>query len=238
MTQELLDVKINANTLKHANPEFTQILHNHQQMFDRMGKIKNIQVTLDMDPFINPTVQRPCWIPHSMKTAVNNKLEKVRKQGIIEKVEGSMPWLSPLIATPKKGGDVTLVLNMRVPNQALTRRWVQRTTVDEILLKMEGTTIFSEVDLSQGYLQVTLAEESHYITAFQTPDDGPHRFPHLIMGACPLGEYFHKVINQIVRDVPNSEIYPTTCGYGLRTWRSISSNYTKFLELSKTMAER
>ena len=122
MALELLDVKINANTLKHTNPEFTQILHKHQQMFDRMGKIKNIQVTLDIDPFINPTVQRPYWIPHSMKTAVNNKLEKVRKQGIIDKVEGSMPWLSPLIATPKKGGDVTLVLNMRVPNQALTRR--------------------------------------------------------------------------------------------------------------------
>ena len=70
---------------------------------------------------------------------------------------------------------------------------------------MEGTTIFSEVDLSQGYLQVTLAEESRYITAFQTPDDGPHRFTHLIMGACPSGEYFHKVINQIIRDVPNCE---------------------------------
>ena len=71
---------------------------------------------------------------------------------------------------------------------------------------MEGTTIFSEVDLSQGYLQVTLAEESHYITAFQTPDDGPHRFPHLIMGACPSGEYFHKEINQIVgRVLPQSD---------------------------------
>ena len=70
---------------------------------------------------------------------------------------------------------------------------------------MEGATIFSEVNLSQGYLQVTLAEESRYITAFQTPDDGPHRFTHLIMGACPLGEYFHEVINQIIRDLPNCE---------------------------------
>ena len=61
---------------------------------------------------------------------------------------------------------------------------------------MEGATIFTEVDLSQGYLQVTLAEESRYITAFQTPDDGPHRFTRLIMGACPSGEYFHEVINQ------------------------------------------
>ena len=46
---------------------------------------------------------------------------------------------------------------------------MQIPTVDEILRKMEGATIFTEVDLSQGYLQLTLAEESQYITAFPTP---------------------------------------------------------------------
>ena len=57
-----------------------------------------------------------------MKTAVNSKLEEMRKQGTIEKDEGSTPWLSPIIAIPKKGGDDRLVLDMRVPSQALTRR--------------------------------------------------------------------------------------------------------------------
>ena len=81
-----------------------------------------------------------------MKTAVNSKLEQMRKQGTIEKVEGSTPWLSPIIATPKKGGDVRLVLDMRVRSQALTQRRVQIQTVDEILQKMEGATIFTKVD--------------------------------------------------------------------------------------------
>ena len=201
----LLDVKVHANSLQHANPEITQILHKHKDLFEGMGNIKNIQVTLDIDPSVQPVAQRPYRIPHSMKATVNNKLDEMRDQGIIEKVEGSTPWLSPLIAIPKKGGDVRLVLDMRVPNQAFTRRRVQMPTVDEILQKMEGAKVFTEVDLSQGYLQVTLAEESRYITAFQTPDDGPHRFTRLIMGACPSGEYFHEVINQIIRDVPNCE---------------------------------
>ena len=143
---ELLDVKINANTLEHVNPEITQILHKYKGMFEGMGNIKNIQVTLDIDPSIQPVTQRPYRIPHSMKTAVNSKLEQMRKQGTIEKVEGSTPWLSPIIATPKKGGDVRLVLDMRVRSQALTQRRVQIQTVDEILQKMEGATIFTKVD--------------------------------------------------------------------------------------------
>ena len=56
---ELLDVKINANTLAHANPEIMQILHKHKGMFEGMGNIKNIQVTLDNDPSIKPVAQRP-----------------------------------------------------------------------------------------------------------------------------------------------------------------------------------
>ena len=59
-----------------------------------------------------------------------------------------------------KGGDLRLVLDMRVPNQALERRRVQFPTVDDILHKMEGSTIFTEVDLSQGYLHISLAKES------------------------------------------------------------------------------
>lgn len=108
-----------------------------------------------------------------MKTAVNSKLEEMRKQGIMENVNGSIPWLSLIMVISKKGGDIRLVLDMRVPNQALTRRGVQIPAVGEILQKMEGATIFNEVDLSQGYLQLTRAQESRYITALRTPDDSP-----------------------------------------------------------------
>ena len=81
--------------------------------------------------------------------------------------------LSPPIAIPKKTGDIRLVLDMRVSNGALIRRRVQIRTVDEILHQMQGAKVFIEVDLLQGYLQLTLAEESRYITAFTSPDDGP-----------------------------------------------------------------
>ena len=67
---------------------------------------------------------------------------------------------------------------------------------------MEGATLFTEVDLSQGYLQLTLAQESTLITAFATPEDGPHRFKRLIIGASPSGEYFHEIIHELIKDIP------------------------------------
>ena len=90
----------------------------------------------------------------------------MREEGIIEKVEGATPWLSPL---------------------------------------MEEGKIFTEDDLSQGYLHLTLAKESRYTTAFFTPEDGPNRFKRLIMGASPSGEHFHEIIHQIIKDIPDCE---------------------------------
>jgi len=46
-----------------------------------------------------------------------------------------------------------------------------------------------------------LAEESRYITAFSTPDDGLHRFTRLIMGASPSGEHFHEIIHDLIREI-------------------------------------
>ena len=140
-----------------------------------------------------------------MRKKVNEKLKEMEEQDIIEKVDGVTPWLSPLIPIPKKGGDLRLVLDMRVPNLALERRRVQFPTVDDILHKMEGSTIFTKVDLSQGYLQISLAKESHQITAFQTPDNGPYQFKRLIMGASPSGEYFHEIIHNLIKHIPNCQ---------------------------------
>ena len=116
------------------------------------------------------------------------------EQDIVEKAEGAPPWLSPLIAVPKKSGDVRLVLDMRIPNQALKRRCVQMPTVDDILQRIQQATVFTEVDLSQRYLEIPFAPESQHIIAFPTLDDEPNRFKKLIMGTCPSGKYFHEEI--------------------------------------------
>ena len=200
---ELGLITLNVNSLtQHGNPTVEKILHRHHNLFQGTGNLKGVEVTLQIDKSITPVAQAPRRIPHHLKKKVNDKLQEMRESGIIERADGATPWLSPLIAIPKKTGDVRLVLDMRVPNVALARRRVQIPTVDEILRQMEGAKFFTEVDLSQGYLQLTLSEESRYITAFSTPDDGPHRFTRLIMGASPSGEYFHEIISNLIKDIP------------------------------------
>ena len=201
----LLNININSISADHPDPRIAQVLQKHHRVFQGTGNLKNCKVKLEVDPNVSPIAQHSRRLPHSMRKKVNEKLHEMEEQGIIEKVKGVTPWLSPLIPIPKKGGDLRLVRDMRVPNQALKRRRVQFPTVDDILQKMEGATIFTEVDLSQAYLQISLAEESRPMTAFQTPDDGPYQFKRLIVGASPSGEYFHEIIHNLIKHIPNCQ---------------------------------
>lgn len=74
-------------------PEIQVLLQNSQQLFKGTGHLKNCEIKLEIDESVTPVAQPACLIPHSMKQIVNKKLEEMRKQGIIEKVERATPWL-------------------------------------------------------------------------------------------------------------------------------------------------
>ncbi|CAB4041803.1 PREDICTED: uncharacterized protein K02A2.6-like [Paramuricea clavata] len=148
----LLNLKVCSVSVDHPDPDVSAVLNKHKKVFEGMGNLKDKGVKLEIDPDVQPVAQKARRIPYSMKDQVNRKLREMEEHGIIEKAEGATPWLSSLIAIPKKAGDVRLVLDMRIPNQALVRRRVQMPTVDDILHKMEESEIFTEVDLLQGYL--------------------------------------------------------------------------------------
>lgn len=78
------------------------------------------------------------------------------------------PWVSPLVIIPKKNGDIRLCVDMRMANRAIRRTRHPTLTVDDLIHKLNGATVFSKLDLKAGYHQIPLADESHYITTFVT----------------------------------------------------------------------
>ena len=62
--------------------------------------MKNTQVKLEIYETVPPVAQHPQKIPHSIKAKVNAKLQELRAESIIEKVQVATPWLSPLYRHP------------------------------------------------------------------------------------------------------------------------------------------
>ena len=108
--------------VKHicGNPRMCDMLvHNYPKLFDGIGKLKNAEVTLHIDESEPTVAQAICQIPFHMRKAVAKELINLEEQGIIEKVEGPTPWVSPLVIIPKKNGEVRLCIDMRRANKAI-----------------------------------------------------------------------------------------------------------------------
>ena len=125
-------------------------------------------------------------------------------EDIIEKVEGEpTPWGSPIVAVPKKNSQkIRVCVGMREPNKAIVRERHLMPTVEELIHDLNGTNVFSKLDLRSGYHQLELQESSRYITCFST-HLGIFRYKRLNFGISSASEIFQETIRNVVQDISN-----------------------------------
>ena len=56
--------------------------------------------------------------------------------------------------------------DMRVPNTAILRPFKEALTVEDIKLKLDGDTVFSVLNMNEGYHQLELDESSRHMNTF------------------------------------------------------------------------
>ena len=196
---ELGLVNININTIALHE----QLIEQYPHICEGIGKLEDFEVKLHIDTSVPPVAQPARRVPFHMRKQVATELEKLEKQGIIEKVNGPTPWVSPLVVIPKKNGDIRLCVDMRMPNMAIRRERHPTPTIDDLIHILNGATVFSKLDLRAGYHQLSLAPESRYITTFAT-HKGLRRYKRLNFGTNSAGEIFQHVISEQIRDVPGA----------------------------------
>ncbi|XP_028415017.1 uncharacterized protein K02A2.6-like [Dendronephthya gigantea] len=87
---------------------------------------------------------------------------------------------------------------MRRANEAIQRERHPIPTIDEVLLNMNQSTVFSKLDLKWGFHQIELAEESRGITTFTT-HCGLYRYKRLMFGITSAPEVYQHIIQQILQ---------------------------------------
>jgi hypothetical protein len=131
-------------------------------LFGDIGKIKNTQVQLHIDTNVTPKQQKHRRIPFHIRKDVEKELQRLEDLDIIEQVDGPTPWVSPIVVVPKKTGEIRLCVDRREANKAVQREKQPMPTVDELFTDLNGTTVFSTLDLASDYHQLELHPESRH----------------------------------------------------------------------------
>jgi transposase InsO family protein len=166
------------------------------RLYAGVGKLRDFELHIHTDPNVTPIIQKPRRIPYAFREKTEEKLEELVKADIIEQVEGvPSSWVSPIVVVPKPSGDVRVCVDMRRVNEAVVRERFQIPTVDETLMNLNESTVFSKLDLAMGYHQIVLDEESRSLTTFTT-HCGVYRYKRLMFGISAAPEMYQHVIAQ------------------------------------------
>lgn len=88
-----------------------------------------------------------------------------------------MSWVSQIVVTGQKTGEIRLHADLCEPNKAVITDWYPLPHVDELFSKLKVKKVFSTIKLANAYYQLPLHEDSGVEdnTAFVT-HDGVFRF--------------------------------------------------------------
>ena len=171
----------------------------YKELFSGVGLLKSYELKLNIDDSIKPVAQPVRRIPFAVREKVERKLDELLESGIIKEVpEGPTGWVSPLVVVPKPDGDVRICVGMRRANQAIIRERQSIPTVEEVLQDLNGSRVFSRVDLKWGFHQILLAEESRHVTTFFT-HRGLYRYTRLMFGVTSAPEKYQQIIRDVLR---------------------------------------
>ena len=177
------------------------IVDRHRAVFNGVGKLKDYQLKIHIDPEVTPVAQPQRRVPFHVRKQVEAKLTELQDLDIIEDVEGPTPWVSPLVTVPKSNGDVRVCVDMRRANAAVIRERHPIPTLEETLQALNGAVVFSKLDLRWGYHQVELHPESRVLTTFAT-HKGLKRYKRLIFGLSSAPEMYQYVVQHTLQGIP------------------------------------
>ena len=194
-----------------ATMDFSPISGDYHYLLDKfpavfigeIGKLKDHQLELSIDPTVQPVVQNSRLIPTHYCSRVEAKLKQLEDQDIIEPVTGRTPWVSAVVIVDKPNGDIRLCVSMSKPNEALLRTHHSYPTSEEILQDLNGSKFFSKIDLKDCYHQIELAESSRHLTTFKT-HVGLRRYKRLPYRASIGSEICQHVIGQVLEGCLNT----------------------------------
>ena len=106
-------------------------------------------------------------------------------------------WAAPSTLVKEKDGHYRLVVDYRGLNKQIEKTSWPLPTINDVIDSLDGNCYFSNIDLTSGYFQMALDEESQKVTVFVT-SMGLYKWKILPMGLASAPGAFQNLLELIV----------------------------------------
>ncbi|GJY15681.1 putative reverse transcriptase domain-containing protein [Tanacetum coccineum] len=107
------------------------------------------------------------------------QVERLLEKGLIR--PSLSPWGAPVLFVKKKDGSFRMCIDYRELNKLTVKNRYPLLRIDDLFDQLQGSSMYSKIDLRSGYHQLRIKEEDIPITAFRT------RYGHFEFQVMPFG---------------------------------------------------
>ncbi|GJV42385.1 putative reverse transcriptase domain-containing protein [Tanacetum coccineum] len=141
--------------------------------------IRPVEFQIDLIPGAAPVARAPYRLAPSEMKELSEQLQELSDKDFIR--PSSSPWGAPVLFVKKKDGSFRMCIDYRELNKLTVKNRYPLPRIDDLFDQLQGSSIYSKIDLRSGYHQLRVREQDIPKTAFRT------RYGHYEFQVMPFG---------------------------------------------------
>ncbi|GJW23209.1 putative reverse transcriptase domain-containing protein [Tanacetum coccineum] len=137
-----------------------------------------VEFHIELIPGAAPVARAPYRLAPTEMKELAEQLKELSDKGLRP---SSSPWGAPILFVKKKDGSFRMCIDYRELNKLTVKNRYPLPRIDDLFDQLQGSIIYSKIDLRSGYHQLRVREEDIPNTAFRT------RYGHYEFQVMPFG---------------------------------------------------
>ncbi len=145
-------------------------------------------------------------VPYALKEKVEIELDRLERDGVIEKVSTSQ-WAAPIVPVVKKDGSIRVCGDYKLTvNLAAIVDCYPLPKIDDIFASLAGGKTFTKLDLAHAYNQIELDDEAKRLMTINT-SKGLYQYNRLPFGVASAPAMFQRTMETVLQGIPGVSVY-------------------------------
>ncbi|GKC64090.1 putative reverse transcriptase domain-containing protein [Tanacetum coccineum] len=129
---------------------------------------RQVEFQIDLVPGAAPVARAPYRLAPSELQELSTQLQELSDKGFIR--PSSSPWGAPVLFVKKKDGSFRMCIDYRELNKLTVKNRYPLPRIDDLFDQLQGSSVYSKIDLRSGYHQLRVCDEDIPKTTFRTRD--------------------------------------------------------------------
>ncbi|GJY79582.1 putative reverse transcriptase domain-containing protein [Tanacetum coccineum] len=180
--------------------EDVPIVQNFPEVFPEdlpsLPPTRQVEFQIDLIPGNAPVARAPYRLAPSEMKEFSEKLKELSDKGFIR--PSSSPWRAPVLFVKKKDGSFWMCIDYWELNKLTVKNCYPLPRIDDLFDQLQGSSVYSKIDLRSGYHQLRVREEDIPKTAFRTRY-GYYEFQVMPFGLTNTPAVFMDLMNRVCK---------------------------------------